>query len=279
MAEQSPDQRPASAPLEPSRDVVMGKTGTTPVVLPDDPFDESLDDPFEEEEDEFADEVANEQPTASPDDEPDQSAEAPANRRSDGVPSRREPGARPNRRAADRSEGASRETRKPKKRRHSARIALVTLLVLALVLVGAAAGGFAWLRWFSADDAADFQGTWYLAGTSTPITITEDRIQLTDDVSYHYAIDPEAKTFELTFGNLVGGGRYRFSLDRQELALVDGRYNGNDILSDDFSWTVRALVAEAQGEELAPEMQVDKGVTLLSRTPAKTVSGLPVEDL
>ena len=107
-----------------------------------------------------------------------------------------------------------------RKRRHPVRVAVVSVVIVVVLLVGAAAGGFAWLRWFSEDDAADFAGTWYLAGTATPITITEDRIQLTDDVSYRYALNDQDKTFELSFGNLKGGGRYRFSLDRNQLAQV-----------------------------------------------------------
>ena len=128
------------------------------------------------------------------------------------------------RRAVPSGEGdAGREVRKgregrssapSRKRRHPVRVAVVSVVIVVVLLVGAAAGGFAWLRWFSEDDAADFTGTWYLAGTATPITITEDRIQLTDDVSYRYALNDQDKTFELSFGNLKGGGRYRFSLDR-----------------------------------------------------------------
>ena len=158
-----------------------------------------------------------------------------------------------------------------RRRLRPAHVALIAVLVVVLALAGAAAGGFAWLRWFSADDVADIQGTWYLAGTSTPITITEDRIRLTDDVSYGYTLDPETKTFELGFGNLAGGGRYRFSLDRDELALVDGRFTGGDTLGADVGWTVRALIEKIQGNELAPEVQAEKGVTLLSRTPSTTV--------
>ena len=77
----------------------------------------------------------------------------------------------------------------------------MSVVIVVVLLVGAAAGGFAWLRWFSEDDAADFAGTWYSAGTATPITLTEDRIQLTDDVSYRYALNDQDKTFELSFGN------------------------------------------------------------------------------
>lgn len=185
------------------------------------------------------------------------------------------------RRAAPSGEGdAGREVRKgregrssapSRKRRHPVRVAVVSVVIVVVLLVGAAAGGFAWLRWFSEDDAADFTGTWYLAGTTAPIAITEDRIQLTDDVSYRYALNDQDKTFELSFGNLKGGGRYRFSLDRNQLALVDGDFSAADTLGDDITWTLRALAEGAQGRVLAPG-EAARGVTLLSRTPTGTPS-------
>lgn len=185
------------------------------------------------------------------------------------------------RRAAPSGEGdAGREVRKgregrssapSRKRRHPVRVAVVSVVIVVVLLVGAAAGGFAWLRWFSEDDAADFTGTWYLAGTTAPIAITEDRIQLTDDVSYRYALNDQDKTFELSFGNLKGGGRYRFSLDRDQLALVDGDFSAADTLGDDITWTLRALTESAQGRVLAPG-EAARGVTLLSRTPTGTPS-------
>lgn len=185
------------------------------------------------------------------------------------------------RRAAPSGEGdAGREVRKgregrssapSRKRRHPVRVAVVSVVIVVVLLVGAAACGFAWLRWFSEDDAADFTGTWYLAGTTAPIAITEDRIQLTDDVSYRYALNDQDKTFELSFGNLKGGGRYRFSLDRNQLALVDGDFSAADTLGDDITWTLRALTESAQGRVLAPG-EAARGVTLLSRTPTGTPS-------
>lgn len=185
------------------------------------------------------------------------------------------------RRAAPSGEGdAGREVRKgregrssapSRKRRHPVRVAVVSVVIVVVLLVGAAAGGFAWLRWFSEDDAADFTGTWYLAGTTAPIAITEDRIQLTDDVSYRYALNDQDKTFELSFGNLKGGGRYRFSLDRNQLDLVDGDFSAADTLGDDITWTLRALTESAQGRVLAPG-EAARGVTLLSRTPTGTPS-------
>lgn len=141
-------------------------------------------------------------------------------------------------------------------------------MAFVVAVLAALAVGFSWLRWFSADDVADLQGTWYLSGTATPIVITEDRIQLTDDVSYHYTVDTADKTIQFTFGNLTGGGCYRFSLDRGQLALIDGTFTGSDTLNADLGWTIRALWENLQGKVLPPAEKAGKGVTLLSRTPA-----------
>ena len=93
-------------------------------------------------------------------------------------------------------------------------------------------------------------------------------VHLNDQNGIKYDQD---KTFELSFGNLKGGGRYRFSLDRNQLALVDGDFSAADTLGDDIAWTLRALTESAQGRVLAPEEEA-KGVTLLSRTPTGTPS-------
>lgn len=181
-------------------------------------------------------------------------------------------GSAPTKRSA-RDVAAVRATRSerttPQRRRWSR--GKVVALVLSLVLVGlvaAVVAGFSWLRWFSADDAADIQGTWYLAGTSTPIEITEDRINLTKDVSYRYALDTGDKTIAFTFTNLAGSGCYRFSLDRNQLALIDGSFTGGDTLGRDIGWTLEALVKKLQGETLAPGEAGTEGLTLLSRTPS-----------
>lgn len=176
---------------------------------------------------------------------------------------------------AARAQGAAR----PRPRRWSAgkvaALCIVFVLVAALATVTAA---FTWLRWFSHDDAADIQGTWYLAGTSTPITITADRIQLTDDVAYGYTLDPEAKTIAFSFGNLAGGGCYRFSLDRDELALTDGSFTGLDTLGRDLGWTARAVVEQLAGGDMAPAEASAKGLTLLSRTPSSGTAPPPASD-
>lgn len=155
------------------------------------------------------------------------------------------------------------------------KVAALVLTLLVVALAGAVIAGFSWLRWFAHDDAADIQGTWYLAGTSTPIVIDDERIQLTEDVAYHYTLDPNAKTIEFTFGSLTGGGCYRFSLDRDELALVDGTFTGTDTLARDIGWTLEALIERLRDGDLAPAEESGKGLTLLSRTPTSGASAHP----
>lgn len=137
------------------------------------------------------------------------------------------------------------------------------VLVVALVAV---IGGFSCFRWLLNDDASDFQGTWYVAGTDTPISISADAIALNGEVSYGYTLDASAKTVAFTFSDLSGAGHYRFSLDRQYLAIMDGSFGWWDTLSDDFGWTANALILSAQGQQASPAGA--ENVTLLSRTPA-----------
>ena len=115
------------------------------------------------------------------------------------------------------------------------RVAVVSVVVVVVLLVGAAAGGLAWLHWFSEDDVADFAGTWYLAGTATPIIITDDRIQLTDDVSYRYALNDQDKTFELSFGNLKRRRPLPVLARSQPAGPGGRRLLGADTLGDDIA--------------------------------------------
>ena len=162
--------------------------------------------------------------------------------------------------APDNARGAS---------RHTGLIARIITVALAVVLL-ASVGGFSWYRWFSGDDAADFQGAWYIAGTDTPIEITEDRIVLNDEVAYGYALDESAKTIEFSFSYLEGAGHYRFSLDRQMVAIMDGRYGWWDTLGEDLAWLPGALVESAGGTIASPAGK--GGVTLLSRQPASALA-------
>ena len=143
--------------------------------------------------------------------------------------------------------------------------ARIVAIVLA-VLVVASVGGFSWYRWLYGDDAVDIQGTWYIAGTDTPIVVTEDQIVLNEEVSYDYVLDESAKTIEFTFSYLAGSGHYRFSLDRQALAIMDGQFGWWDTIGEDIAWLPGALLDAAGGVSASPAGA--GGVTLLSRQPA-----------
>lgn len=153
------------------------------------------------------------------------------------------------------AEGASRRT---------GLVVRVVAAVLAALLV-VSVGGFSWYRWLAGDDALDIQGTWYIAGTDTPIVITEEQIVLNEEVSYGYVLDESAKTIDFTFSYLEGAGHYRFSLDRQMLAIMDGKFGWWDTLGDDLAWLPGALVDALGGATASPAGS--GGVTLLSRDP------------
>ena len=143
----------------------------------------------------------------------------------------------------ERIERAEQEERK-RRRRKTIRRVIVGILLVVLLLFAGLAVAFGIFRWQTYDDAADIQGTWYHEETSMPVTISEDEIVLTDDVAYRYVVDPEAKTILFRFGNMEGGGRYRFSLDRSELVITDGEFDWWDNLVDDALWTAQSLIAQ-----------------------------------
>lgn len=155
-------------------------------------------------------------------------------------------------------------SRKKRHRRKIVRRVMWTLLGLFVAAIIASLGAFAANRWYSFDDAADMVGTWRLEGTDMQVEITEDTIRLTDEVAYRYTIDPSDKTITFKFGNMTGQGRYRFSLDRQELSITDGSFDFWGTLLSDLPWTLAALCSEwFGGGVLTPG--VGDGVTALTR--------------
>ena len=148
-----------------------------------------------------------------------------------------------------------------------------TVLIVVLVLLIAVEGGFCLFRW-AVDDAADMRGTWYVNGSTSTIAITDEHIVLAEDVSYGYSLDEGAKTMTYTFGIMEGSGRYRFSIDRSQLAIMDGEFTFAETLMADISWTFEALIAQLTGEPLAPGS--GEGVALLTRAPEDAVE-LPAD--
>lgn len=170
--------------------------------------------------------------------------------------------------AGKRRSRAAAEAQAEARRRVRARrwlVVRIVLGVLAAVLL-AVAVAFSCFRWLGGNDAEDIQGVWFVNGTDASITVTPNSIVLTDEVSYRYELDPEDKTIAFSFSKLTGNGHYRFSLDRQSVAIIDGDFTWGDTLAADFGWTAKALLASARGESLPPAS--GKNVTLLSRTSA-----------
>lgn len=164
----------------------------------------------------------------------------------------------------ERIERAEQEERK-RRRRKTIRRVIVGILLVVLLLFAGLAVAFGIFRWQTYDDAADIQGTWYHEETSMPVTISEDEIVLTDDVAYRYVVDPEAKTILFRFGNMEGGGRYRFSLDRTELVITDGEFDWWDNLVDDALWTAQSLIAQYVFASEVPLSDGDERSTVFSR--------------
>ena len=162
--------------------------------------------------------------------------------------------------------GAPRPSSAKKRRKWPFVVAGAVVLVVAAVIIA-----FSCWRWTFANDAQDIQGTWYIAGTQKAVDVTADGIKLSDDVTYSYTIDADAKTLSLSFGNMEGGARYRFSLDKQTLALRDGEATWGDSLSEDISWTIAALGRAIQGEQASPELSGDSTM-VLTRTPQDSSS-------
>ena len=158
-------------------------------------------------------------------------------------------------------EDAPRPSSAKKRRKWPFVVAGAVVLVVVAVVVA-----FSCWRWTFANDAQDIQGTWYIAGTQKTVGVTADGIKLADDVTYSYTIDEGAKTLSLSFGNMEGEARYRFSLDRQTLALRDGETTWGNSLSEDISWTIAALGRAIQGEQASPELSGDSTM-VLTRTP------------
>lgn len=139
--------------------------------------------------------------------------------------------------------------RKRKRRNRIIKWTVGTVVFLIVAAVVAIAVVFSVFRWQTYDDHVDMQGIWKVSGADAQITITEDEIRLTEDVAYKYVIDPDSKTIRFTFGNLVGEGHYRFSLDRSMLSIMDGEYEWGETLSEDAMWTLDALIDEALNDE------------------------------
>lgn len=153
-----------------------------------------------------------------------------------------------------------------KQGKNKALIAIKTLAVLLVLLFVASCTLFVWHHWFRFDDAADFQGTWYAQNSETALSFTENTLELSEDVTYEYTLDANAKTLHYTFGQMEGQGRYYLSADRQSLVITDGEFSFWDTVLTDIPQSFEALLAFVQGR--SEELPASDASIVLTRTPS-----------
>lgn len=143
--------------------------------------------------------------------------------------------------------------------------ALTAFVIAAFALLVVLLCSFAAYRWLYGNDGQDIQGSWYVNESSATMSFTESEIVLNDEVSYAYALNGADKTISFSFSDLTGSGSYRFSLDRNTLAIFDGDASAFDTLKADFTWFLGALVCAMKGEDPSPVPADAESVTLLTR--------------
>lgn len=152
--------------------------------------------------------------------------------------------------------------------------ALTAFVIAAFALLVVLLCAFAGYRWLYGNDGQDIQGSWYVNGSAATMSFTETEIILNEDVSYDYALNGADKTIAFSFSDMTGSGSYRFSLDRNTLAIIDGEASAIDTLTADFTWFLGAIVCVMKGEEPSPVLADTENVTLLTRVPeAPAVEG------
>lgn len=148
------------------------------------------------------------------------------------------------------------------KRKRTNRIVRRVVIIVLTVLIVASVAIFSIHRWGLYDDQLDIQGKWQIGSSKATVTITEDKIKLSKDVAYSYTIDPSSKTLTFDFGQLGGTGRYRFSLDRNQISFLDGTFETTDTLSEDIPWTLEALWDYLATSNIASPGLGDGSITL-----------------
>ena len=94
-----------------------------------------------------------------------------------------------------------------------------------------------WNRWFRYDDKSQLISNWQISGSNTIIVIDGKKIHLDKDAVLEYEVDDFAKLINYKIGDKSGTSHYRFSWDRNQLALIENC--GNDAISticSDFGW-------------------------------------------
>ena len=112
------------------------------------------------------------------------------------------------------------EVKKPPKPKKFGFLLKSLLIILLVALVGTAIFGI-WNRWFRYDDEAQLISNWQINGTNAVVVIDKENITLNKDTILKYTVDTGAKVINYTIGDKSGQSHYRFSWDRNQLALCE----------------------------------------------------------
>lgn len=172
-------------------------------------------------------------------------------------PSRRKPG-QPN------NLNTSGKSRKSVGAKRFAAWKVVLVIVASLLVVVVALVNYASLsRWVFVDDATDIKGSWHLSAEPVSIVISDTEMNLADEVSYTYTMDTQAKVINETLGNMKGAARYRFSEDRNSVAIFDD--SSSDWLNNamiDLRWYVDCAFAKVFGGESPDLLGGESGIIM-----------------
>lgn len=109
---------------------------------------------------------------------------------------------------------------KQKKERKPFFVLKICIAIFVIFLIIASVFGI-WNRWFRYDDEADLISNWQINGTNAIVVIDKKNITLNENTVMNYTVDTGAKVINYTIGDMNGQSHYRFSWDRNQLALCE----------------------------------------------------------
>lgn len=140
-----------------------------------------------------------------------------------------------------------------KKREHKPFFLLKIIgITLLVIFMGILIFGI-WNRWFRYDDNAQIISNWQISGTDKVVVIDGKQIILDANAVLKYTVDSGSKVINYTIGDMSGQSHYRFSWDRNQLALIEG--GGMDSLStmfDDLCWFWDYMTCSMSKVDLSP---------------------------
>lgn len=171
--------------------------------------------------------------------------------------------AKPSRRKLGQKQGASASRKSVASNRFATWKIVLAIIVFIAVVVGSLAVYASLSRWVLVDDAKDIKGSWHLSAEPVSVVISDTEIDLAGKATYTYTMDTQAKVITETLGNMEGSSRYRFSEDRNSIAVFDD--NSTDWLGNamvDLRWYVGCLFSSVFGGATPDLLGGESGVVM-----------------